>query len=44
MDQSMLKPVSIMASKDGGNIVYVNEEKNLVISIAASFKPRIFII
>lgn len=29
------------AMGDGGNIIYVNTQKNLVISIAALFKPRV---
>ncbi len=27
---------------DGGNVIYVNTEKNIAIGVAATFKPRIF--
>lgn len=27
---------------DGGNIIYVNEKRNIIVAIAGTFKPRIF--
>lgn len=27
---------------DGGNIIYVNEKRNIIVGIVGTFKPRIF--